>query len=95
LVKGGRPDGGARKGQEVCSSWHFTLRQEQIVALLAAGLSDKEIAPRLGISTRTIQTHIQRLFYEYGVHRRSAVVAAWLRGQAQDGRDGGANSRSL
>jgi len=57
---------------------HVTPRQAQILRLVAAGLSDKEIASRLGLSPRTIQSHLDRLFLEHGLHKRAAAVAAWL-----------------
>jgi DNA-binding CsgD family transcriptional regulator len=44
-------------------------------------MSDKEIALRLGVAPRTIRTHLERLFHEYGLSSRSAAVAAWLRGR--------------
>ena len=60
-------------------SFHVTRRQAQILDLVASGLSDKEIALRLGLSPRTVQTHLDRLFLEHGLHKRTAAVAAWLR----------------
>lgn len=57
---------------------HVTPRQAQILKLVASGLSDKEIASRLGVSPRTIQSHLDRLFLEHGLHKRAAAVAAWL-----------------
>ncbi|HVS07147.1 MAG TPA: helix-turn-helix transcriptional regulator [Candidatus Dormibacteraeota bacterium] len=57
----------------------LTRRQEQILALVASGLSDKEIGSRLGVSPRTIQSHLDRLFLQHGFHKRTAAVAAWLR----------------
>jgi DNA-binding NarL/FixJ family response regulator len=57
----------------------FTRRQEQILALVALGLSDKEIASQLGVSPRTIQSHLDRLFLQHGFHKRTAAVAAWIR----------------
>jgi len=56
-----------------------TRRQAEILELVASGLSDKEIASRLGLSPRTIQSHLDRLFLQHGFHKRSAAVAAWLR----------------
>lgn len=56
-----------------------TPRQAEILRLIASGLSDKEIASRLGLSPRTIQSHLDRLFLQYGLHKRAAAVAAWLR----------------
>jgi DNA-binding NarL/FixJ family response regulator len=55
-----------------------TPRQAQILRLVASGLSDKEIGTRLGVSPRTIQSHLDRLFLEHGLHKRAALVAAWL-----------------
>ncbi len=56
-----------------------TRRQAEILALVASGLSDKEIASQLGVSPRTIQSHMDRLFLQHGFHKRTAAVAAWLR----------------
>jgi len=57
---------------------HVTPRQAEILQLVASGLSDKQIASRLGVSPRTIQSHLDRLFLEHGLHKRAAAVAAWL-----------------
>lgn len=61
----------------------LTPRQAEILSLVALGLSDKEIAGCLGIAPRTIRTHLERLFHEYGLTSRSAAVAAWLRAKHQ------------
>lgn len=53
----------------------LTPRQAQIVNCIAAGMVDKEIADLLGLSGRTIRTHLERLFSRYAVHTRAAVVA--------------------
>jgi DNA-binding NarL/FixJ family response regulator len=58
---------------------HLSPRQLQIISLVAAGLSDKAIARQLGISPRTIRTHLEKLFHAYGLHTRAAAVCAWLR----------------
>ena len=58
---------------------HVTPRQAEILGLVAAGLGDKEIAVRLGLSPRTVQTHLDRLYLGHGLHKRAAAVAAWLR----------------
>lgn len=55
-------------------------RQAEILELVASGLSDKEIGSRLGLSPRTIQAHLDRLFLQHGFHKRTAALAAWLRG---------------
>jgi DNA-binding NarL/FixJ family response regulator len=72
---------GIMEGEETKSAgegMHVTPRQAQILRLVASGLSDKEIGSRLGLSPRTIQSHLDRLFLEHGLHKRAAAVAAWL-----------------
>jgi DNA-binding NarL/FixJ family response regulator len=61
---------------------HLTPRQAQIVALMADGLPDKEIARRLRVSSATVRTHIDRLFADNGIHTRTEAVVAWMRDQA-------------
>lgn len=63
-------------------------RQVEIVELIADGLQDRDIAERLDISVRTVDSHLQRLYQRYDLHSRAAVVAKWLRegGQAELGR---------
>jgi DNA-binding CsgD family transcriptional regulator len=59
----------------------LTPRQSQVLALIASGLSDKEVATRLGLAHRTVRTHVDRLLREHGLHSRTEAVAAWLRGK--------------
>ena len=60
-----------------------TPRQAQVLALVAEGLSDKEIAGRLGMSPRTVRTHLERVLREHGMASRTEAATAWLRGQRQ------------
>ncbi len=55
-------------------------RQAQILALVAAGFSAKQIGRKLGISPRTGEAHLDRLYLRSGVYNRAAVALAWLRG---------------
>jgi DNA-binding CsgD family transcriptional regulator len=41
--------------------------------------SDKQIAVELGISRRTVRTHLDRLFRDHHLHSRAAAVAEWIR----------------
>jgi DNA-binding NarL/FixJ family response regulator len=56
-------------------------RQSQVLALIASGLSDKEVASRLGLAHRTVRTHVDRMLREHGLRSRTEAVTAWLRGQ--------------
>jgi len=53
----------------------------RVLALVAAGHSNREIAERLHLSVHTVRNHLQRLFELGGVHRRTALLRiAALRG---------------
>ena len=56
-----------------------TPRQAEILQLIASGLTDKQIAARLGVSPRTVQSHVDRLYLQNGLHKRTALIAAWVR----------------
>ncbi len=53
-------------------------RQEQIIGLIALGLSDKEISARLAISPHTVRTYLDRLYQHLGCRTRTHAVALWL-----------------
>jgi DNA-binding NarL/FixJ family response regulator len=57
----------------------LTAREAQILALLAEGLVNKQIATRLGISRHTVKTHLAALFHKLGVSTRAEAVAAGAR----------------
>jgi DNA-binding NarL/FixJ family response regulator len=50
-------------------------REQEILALLAAGRTQTEIAAALVISPKTVATHIQHLLAKLGVHSRAQAVA--------------------
>jgi len=49
-------------------------RELEVLALLAAGRSNKEIAQRLEVSPNTVKTHIANLFEKLGVNRRTEAI---------------------
>jgi len=57
----------------------LTAREAQILALLAEGLVNKQIAARLGISRHTVKSHLAALFHKLGVSTRAEAVAAGAR----------------
>ena len=63
----------AREGQSGLS-----VREIQILELIAKGLRNKEIAGELGIGQETVQTHIKRLFVKLHVIDRTAAVTVAL-----------------
>ena len=57
---------------------HLSPRQLQILSLIAEGCTDKEVAGRLDMSARTVDSHLRRLYERHGLHSRAALVATWL-----------------
>jgi len=52
-------------------------REEQVLVLAAGGLTDKEIAIRLGISPDTVGTYWRRILAKYQAASRTEVVAKY------------------
>jgi DNA-binding NarL/FixJ family response regulator len=51
-------------------------REREVLELVAAGLANKQIAARLGISEKTVKAHLTRIFREIGVFDRTQA-ALW------------------
>jgi len=60
--------------QEEYAKFRLTPRQRQLVALLADGLSNKEIAANLNLSEFTVKNHIHRIMREVDAGNRYEVV---------------------
>ncbi|MDH2443041.1 LuxR C-terminal-related transcriptional regulator [Amnibacterium sp. CER49] len=52
----------------------LTPRERETARLAATGLTDRDIAERLGISVRTAQTHLGRAYGKLGVHSRKELA---------------------
>ncbi len=57
----------------------LTRRESEILELLVQGLSNKEIAQRIVVSPRTVDTHVERVLSKLGAATRARAVAVALR----------------
>jgi PAS domain S-box-containing protein len=71
------PAGGARAG-EAGPLDQLTERERDVIGLVAAGLPNKEVAYRLGISQRTVEGHRARAMQKLGVRTLAELVRLTL-----------------
>jgi pimeloyl-ACP methyl ester carboxylesterase/DNA-binding CsgD family transcriptional regulator len=64
--------GGRRSGE-------LTARQLQVAALVAEGMTNRQIAERLSIEERSAEGHVERIRHRLGVTSRAEVAAWWAR----------------
>ncbi|WP_460061366.1 response regulator [Streptomyces sp. YKOK-I1] len=65
--RGGTPDDARLR--------HLTSRETEILRLVAEGLTNAELADRLGIAESTVKTHVKRILHKIGARDRAGAVA--------------------
>ncbi|MCK4316177.1 MAG: response regulator transcription factor [Anaerolineae bacterium] len=63
-----------RDGPEANTPDHFTLREIEILRLIAEGLTNREIGERVCLSENTVKTYIQGLYQKLDAHNRIEAV---------------------
>jgi non-specific serine/threonine protein kinase len=66
----------ARRARLGSSDIDPTTRELEILRLVAAGLSNAEIARTLVVSVRTVHAHLRSIYRKFGVHTRTAAARA-------------------
>ncbi len=63
-----------RDGETPAAHSSLTRREEEIVSLIASGMSSKEIADKLFISVRTVETHRGHIMEKLGVRSMAELI---------------------
>jgi pimeloyl-ACP methyl ester carboxylesterase/DNA-binding CsgD family transcriptional regulator len=69
------PETGAQKGAAEPPSVLLSSREREVLALVASGLSDQEIADQLVLSRHTVHRHVANIRHKLGRGTRTAAVA--------------------
>jgi DNA-binding NarL/FixJ family response regulator len=80
---GGPTAGGQPAGASPASADELTPREADVLRLIAAGQSNREIARSLFVSEATVKTHVNRIFAKTGSRDRAqAIRYAYIHGYA-------------
>jgi two-component system NarL family response regulator len=68
-------DHALKKGKgSLSAAVRMTKREREIIALIAEGLSNKEIAQRLNIATYTVKSHVHNILEKLALHSRLQIA---------------------
>lgn len=73
----------ARRGRAVGGEGELmglSPRENDVLAMLADGLTDREIANALTISPRTVETHVSNILHKLGVRNRAEAAQRYRQG---------------
>ncbi len=73
------PVGAVADDEQVSSRVGLTDRESEVLRLLSAGMTDREIGEALFISTRTVNGHVTNLLTKLGLESRTAAAAYAIR----------------
>jgi DNA-binding CsgD family transcriptional regulator len=59
----------------IAREWHLTQREQKLIQLVFAGMSNKEISQELRLTLDTIKTYLKNLMKKIGVNSRAGLIA--------------------
>lgn len=82
MIPNGSPAGSVLPGRKDAVR-ALTEREREVLRLIALGFTNKEVAGRLGITTKSIETYKTRATYKLDIHSRAkivqyALIQGWL-----------------
>jgi DNA-binding NarL/FixJ family response regulator len=55
----------------------LSVREAEIMTLIAAGHSNGEIAAQLVLAEKTVKNHVNRIYAKLGAQSRAAAISRW------------------
>lgn len=65
-------------GADRAGKWGLSLRQAEVMDLIAQGSSNREIAKALFLTEKTVKNHINQVFSKLDAANRGQAIATWL-----------------
>lgn len=62
----------------------LSFQEQRVVALLASGLTNKEIGEQMGLTEKTVKNYLATVFDKLGISRRAQAAALFVEAQQSD-----------
>lgn len=69
--------------ETICSQYHFSTRERDIIQMILKGKSNKEIEQELFISPHTVKNHIYHIFQKAGINSRGQLMSMILQSSSE------------
>jgi DNA-binding CsgD family transcriptional regulator len=74
---------GSREGSRLSK---LTAREREVLALLASGATNSQLADQLTVAESTVKSHVKHILHKLGAGNRAAAIACYLREVRDDER---------
>jgi DNA-binding NarL/FixJ family response regulator len=81
IILKGFINAGNKPDEEMRAGVRITPRELEIIRLLAAGNSNKEVSTQLGITVRTVETHRSKIMLKLGLHSLAELIHYAMRNE--------------
>jgi DNA-binding NarL/FixJ family response regulator len=81
IILKGFINAGNKSDEEMRAGVRITPRELEIIRLLAAGKSNKEVSTQLGITVRTVETHRSKIMLKLGLHSLAELIHYAMRNE--------------
>jgi len=68
---------GDARSRDADGNHGLSVREAEVMSLIASGQTNGEIAARLFLAEKTVKNHVRRIYAKLGVGSRPAAIALW------------------